>query len=32
MRSHRLKAAGYAKGFALMKQWSCGKVVLDWRS
>jgi threonine 3-dehydrogenase len=28
--THRMKAAEYAKGFALMKQGSCGKVVLDW--
>jgi threonine 3-dehydrogenase len=28
--THRMKAADYAKGFALMKQGSCGKVVLDW--
>src|SRR5436305_1540904 len=28
--THRMKAAEYARGFALMKQGSCGKVVLDW--
>ena len=28
--THRMKAADYAQGFALMKQGSCGKVVLDW--
>ena len=28
--THRLKAADYAAGFNLMKQGSCGKVVLDW--
>ena len=28
--THRIKAADYAQGFALMKQGSCGKVVLDW--
>jgi threonine 3-dehydrogenase len=29
--THRLKAADFAQGFALMKQGSSGKVVLDWR-
>jgi threonine 3-dehydrogenase len=29
--THRMKAADYAQGFALMKQGSCGKVVLDWQ-
>ena len=28
--THRMKAEDYAQGFALMKQGSCGKVVLDW--
>ena len=28
--THRMKAADYAQGFALMKQGACGKVVLDW--
>ena len=28
--THRMKAAEFAQGFALMKQGSCGKVVLDW--
>ena len=28
--THRMKAADYAMGFDLMKQGSCGKVVLDW--
>ncbi len=28
--THRMKAADYAQGFQLMKQGSCGKVVLDW--
>ena len=28
--THRMKAADFAQGFALMKQGSCGKVVLDW--
>ncbi len=28
--THRMKAADFARGFALMKQGSCGKVVLDW--
>jgi len=28
--THRMKAADYAQGFNLMKQGSCGKVVLDW--
>ncbi len=28
--THRMKAAEYAQGFELMKQGSCGKVVLDW--
>ncbi len=28
--SHRMKAAEYARGFDLMAQGSCGKVVLDW--
>ncbi len=28
--THRMRAADYAQGFALMKQGSCGKVVLDW--
>ncbi|MDE2446024.1 MAG: L-threonine 3-dehydrogenase [Alphaproteobacteria bacterium] len=28
--THRMKAADYAAGFNLMKQGSCGKVVLDW--
>ena len=28
--THRMKAAGYAQGFALMNQGVCGKVVLDW--
>jgi threonine 3-dehydrogenase len=28
--THRLKAADFEKGFALMKQGSSGKVVLDW--
>lgn len=28
--THRMTAADFAKGFALMKQGSCGKVVLDW--
>ena len=28
--THRMKAADYATGFNLMKQGSCGKVVLDW--
>jgi threonine 3-dehydrogenase len=27
---HQMKAADYATGFELMKQESCGKVVLDW--
>jgi threonine 3-dehydrogenase len=30
--THRFKAADYAQGFALMKQGSSGKVVLDWKS
>ena len=30
--THRMKAADFAHGFALMKQGSCGKVVLDWQS
>jgi threonine 3-dehydrogenase len=29
--THRLKAVDFAQGFALMKQGSSGKVVLDWR-
>jgi len=29
--THRMKAADFAQGFALMKQGSCGKVVLDWQ-
>ena len=28
--THRMKAADFATAFALMKQGSCGKVVLDW--
>jgi len=28
--THRLKASEFERGFALMKQGSCGKVVLDW--
>jgi threonine 3-dehydrogenase len=28
--THRMRADQYAEGFALMKQGSCGKVVLDW--
>jgi threonine 3-dehydrogenase len=28
--THRMKAADFAQGFALMKQGACGKVVLDW--
>ena len=28
--THRMKAVDYATGFELMKQGSCGKVVLDW--
>jgi threonine 3-dehydrogenase len=28
--THRMAAAEYAKGFALMQQGRCGKVVLDW--
>ena len=28
--THRMKAEDYALGFGLMKQGSCGKVVLDW--
>ena len=28
--THRMKAEDFAQGFALMKQGSCGKVVLDW--
>src|SRR5262249_31942734 len=28
--THRMKAEDFALGFALMKQGSCGKVVLDW--
>ena len=28
--THRMPSEGFAKGFALMKQGSCGKVVLDW--
>ncbi|MGE3830295.1 MAG: L-threonine 3-dehydrogenase [Parvibaculaceae bacterium] len=28
--THRMKATDYALGFELMKQGSCGKVVLDW--
>jgi threonine 3-dehydrogenase len=28
--THRMKAADYKVGFDLMKQGSCGKVVLDW--
>ena len=28
--THRMKAGDFAQGFALMKQGSCGKVVLDW--
>ena len=28
--THRMLAADYAAGFNLMKQGSCGKVVLDW--
>ena len=28
--THRMKAADYTTGFNLMKQGSCGKVVLDW--
>ncbi|MBL8894038.1 MAG: L-threonine 3-dehydrogenase [Rhizobiales bacterium] len=30
--THRMKAEGFAQGFALMKQGSCGKVVLDWNA
>ena len=30
--THRMKAGDFAQGFALMKQGSCGKVVLDWGS
>ena len=30
--THRMKAEDFAQGFALMKQGSCGKVVLDWGS
>jgi threonine 3-dehydrogenase len=29
--THRMKAAEYAAAFNLMKQGSCGKVVLDWK-
>ena len=28
--THRMKAVDYARGFDLMKQGDCGKVVLDW--
>jgi len=28
--THRMKAEDYARGFELMKQGSCGKIVLDW--
>jgi threonine 3-dehydrogenase len=28
--THRMKAADYAQGFALMKQGASGKIVLDW--
>ena len=28
--THRMKAADFAQGFALMKQGSSGKIVLDW--
>jgi hypothetical protein len=28
--THYMKAAGYAQGFALIKQESSGKIVLDW--
>jgi threonine 3-dehydrogenase len=28
--THRMKSADFSQGFALMKQGSCGKVVLDW--
>jgi threonine 3-dehydrogenase len=30
--THRMKAGDFARGFDLMKQGSCGKVVLDWAS
>jgi threonine 3-dehydrogenase len=29
--THRMKAEDYARGFELMKQGSCGKIVLDWQ-
>lgn len=29
--THRMKAVDYARGFDLMRQGECGKVVLDWR-
>jgi threonine 3-dehydrogenase len=28
--THRMRAADFAQGFELMKQGSCGKIVLDW--
>jgi threonine 3-dehydrogenase len=28
--THRMKAEDFARGFELMKQGSCGKIVLDW--
>jgi threonine 3-dehydrogenase len=28
--THRMKAVDYAAGFNLMKQGSCGKIVMDW--
>ena len=29
--TNRMRAEDFAQGFALMKQGSCGKVVLDWQ-
>jgi threonine 3-dehydrogenase len=29
--THRMKAEDFARGFELMKQGSCGKIVLDWQ-
>jgi threonine 3-dehydrogenase len=30
--THRMRAEDFEQGFELMKQGSCGKIVLDWRS
>jgi threonine 3-dehydrogenase len=30
--THRFKAADFARGFELMKQGTCGKIVLDWQT